>query len=373
MGGCLAVQQPMPAAEQTVGAASCHGARGAPSNAKVNQDCAFVLSPLHGPGTCAVGVLDGHGAHSELISRYGALVLAQKLADCGSVLATGRAHTIRERLSRCFLETDKELQRLAAYETSGATATIAVVVGSSLWVASVGDSRCMLATCKAAHRGWDAAAVTFDHKPSLTTEATRIEKSGGMVVTDGGSARVVGPQEESMGLMVSRALGDGYLKAFGVIAEPEVVHHRLNGRDVAVVVASDGVWELLSEEQVARIASEHKNSATSAAEAIVAAARTKWDAEGSLTLDRLLRFYRDDITATVVLLPVGVRVTSPRLQLWPDAQISLDADRSASQDGGSSVRTDREQVVALETSIRSQLKSSVQTLHKARENSEVCM
>merc|ERR1712039_946310 len=130
-----------------------------------------------------------------------------------------------------------------------------------------------------------------------------------------------------MGLMVSRALGDGYLKSYGVNAEPDVFQHKLEAEDRCAIVASDGVWEMLSDEQVAQIAYEHRESAASAATAIVAEARAKWDNEASLTLDRLLKFYRDDITATVLMLPsIGM---AARLQLMPDCDSSFAQGRGS--------------------------------------------
>ncbi len=46
-----------------------------------------------------------------------------------------------------------------------------------------------------------------------------------------------------------RSLGDGDLKACGVIAHPEVTHHLLTPSDEFVVLASDGLWDKLSNQE----------------------------------------------------------------------------------------------------------------------------
>lgn len=50
---------------------------------------------------------------------------------------------------------------------------------------------------------------------------------------------------------MSRSMGDGIAHSVGVSAEPEVLSFTLSINDKFVVIASDGVWEFLSNEDVA--------------------------------------------------------------------------------------------------------------------------
>jgi hypothetical protein len=52
-------------------------------------------------------------------------------------------------------------------------------------------------------------------------------------------------------LAVSRAFGDAHLKNFGVSATPELSAIRLTPRDAFLVLASDGLWDVVDEQQCA--------------------------------------------------------------------------------------------------------------------------
>ncbi len=75
---------------------------------------------------------------------------------------------------------------------SGATAIVALLNNNRLYVANVGDSRCVLC------RGKTAKDMSKDHKPEDEIETARITKAGGKITHDG---RVNG------GLNLSRAIG----------------------------------------------------------------------------------------------------------------------------------------------------------------------
>lgn len=80
--------------------------------------------------------------------------------------------------------------------------------------------------------------LSVDHKPNLREERLRIEDAGGVVVW-AGTWRVSGV------LAVSRAFGDRPLKRY-VIPTPDVREEALSSRDDSVILASDGVWDVLS-------------------------------------------------------------------------------------------------------------------------------
>lgn len=119
----------------------------------------------------------------------------------------------------------------------GTTATVVALVGTELWVAHVGDSRAVLCAS-----GGHVVRLCDDHRPGREDEMRRIEAAGGLVVDVSGTWRVNGV------LGVSRALGDVELKDF-VIASPEVRKWWLSGDEEFLVVASDGLWDWVSDEE----------------------------------------------------------------------------------------------------------------------------
>lgn len=105
----------------------------------------------------------------------------------------------------------------------------------TLSVAHVGDSRVMLIDA-------DGSAITLteDHSPNRPDELARIEREGGGVI----HGRVNGV------LAVSRAVGDTALKNV-VPALPEESEYHLGRNDQLIVLATDGLWDMVSAKEVA--------------------------------------------------------------------------------------------------------------------------
>jgi serine/threonine protein kinase/serine/threonine protein phosphatase PrpC len=158
------------------------------------------------------------------------------------------------------LELDTELQKevVPGEPISGSTAIMLLLRGAgpagpaggraTLTVANVGDSRAVLSA-----RGGAVVDLSIDHKCSRPDERARIEAAGGQVIKD----RLHGV------LAVSRAFGDAEHKrmrgaemwgreflADPLTAEPEVVERDVEDDDEFVVLACDGVWDVMSSTQV---------------------------------------------------------------------------------------------------------------------------
>ena len=86
-----------------------------------------------------------------------------------------------------------------------------------------------------------AIDMSTDHKPSRVDEKERIEALGGRIIHYG-TWRVEGV------LAVTRAVGDRRLKKY-ITAQPEVRTRRLQSGDEFLILASDGVWDVLSSQQ----------------------------------------------------------------------------------------------------------------------------
>ncbi|KAJ8448661.1 hypothetical protein Cgig2_010548 [Carnegiea gigantea] len=128
----------------------------------------------------------------------------------------------------------------ASFSLTGSTATVAVVTPRHIIVANCGDSRAVL------YRRGRAIALSVDHKPDRADELARIEAAGGRVIFMNG-ARVQGI------LAMSRAIGDKFLKPV-VISEPEITITRRHQEDECLILASDGLWDVISNELACKVA-----------------------------------------------------------------------------------------------------------------------
>lgn len=140
-----------------------------------------------------------------------------------------------------------------APETVGSTAVVAVVCSSHIIVANCGDSRAVLC------RGKEAIPLSTDHKPNREDEYARIKASGGKVFEWNGH-RVFGV------LAMSRSIGDRYLKP-SVIPEPEVMFVPRAREDECLIMASDGLWDVMTNEEACEVARKrlliwHKKNGT---------------------------------------------------------------------------------------------------------------
>lgn len=81
-----------------------------------------------------------------------------------------------------------------------------------------------------------------DHRPGRKDEMERIEEAGGIVVESRGTSRVNGV------LAVSRSIGDLELKEL-VIARPDVMSLALCGDEDFVLIASDGLWDVVGDRE----------------------------------------------------------------------------------------------------------------------------
>ncbi|KAL1829289.1 hypothetical protein ACET3Z_007701 [Daucus carota] len=127
-----------------------------------------------------------------------------------------------------------------APETVGSTAVVALLCSSHIIVANCGDSRAVL------YRGKEARALSIDHKPNREDEYARIEASGGKVIQWNGH-RVFGV------LAMSRSIGDRYLKPW-IIPQPEVIIIPRARDDECLVLASDGLWDVMTNEEACEVA-----------------------------------------------------------------------------------------------------------------------
>ncbi|XP_039139852.1 probable protein phosphatase 2C 66 [Dioscorea cayenensis subsp. rotundata] len=159
---------------------------------------------------------------------------------------------------------------------SGTTAVTVLKQGHNLVIGNVGDSRAVMGT-----RDKDNKLVpvqlTVDLKPNLPREAARIQQCRGRVFAlqdEPEVARVWLPNNDSPGLAMARAFGDFCLKDYGLISVPDISYRELTEKDEFVVLATDGIWDVLSNKDVVDIVSAAPSRSTAARALVDCAVRT---------------------------------------------------------------------------------------------------
>ncbi|XP_057861238.2 probable protein phosphatase 2C 68 [Cryptomeria japonica] len=224
-------------------------------------ESSFSSSNLH-----FFGVYDGHGGSQ--VAGFCRERLHEALAEQLRALPPSRSKDWRRdpsewetAVKNCFNQVDIEVgglcptgkccyrdgeycgmckcRKAVAPDYVGSAAVVAVVSNSQIVVGNCGDSRALL--CRAG----TPIPLSSDHKADRPDEIERIEAAGGQVVFWKGY-RVGGL------LAVSRAIGDRFMKDY-VISEPEVTCSERTGEDEFVILASDGVWDVISNEYACQV------------------------------------------------------------------------------------------------------------------------
>lgn len=153
---------------------------------------------------------------------------------------------IKSGIKTGFLSMDEKLRNtpevLSGQDKSGSTAVGVIISPTHIFFANCGDSRAVLST------SGKCAFSTTDHKPINPIEKERIQKAGGSVMI----------QRVNGSLAVSRALGDfEYKNVEGmgpceqlVSPEPEIFVQERNPGDEFLVLACDGIWDVMTNEEL---------------------------------------------------------------------------------------------------------------------------
>ena len=246
--------------------------------AKINQDRPLACVPLRGhAGVHVYGVMDGHGQHGHHVSEFIMSTLPAFLS-AEQRLKDDTQAAMRSAVSHVCSELSSAKINLAF---SGSTLVFAVHCNDTLYVANIGDSRCVVV------QEPDVAGfppftlpLTTDHKPDLPAERQRIIAAGGRVCPipgmESGQSRVWLRDLDEPGLAMSRSIGDEVSASVGVISEPELSVHRLGEKDVCALFASDGIWEFISNEEAVQILWKNRDQPAVAVNQLVAEAVKRW-------------------------------------------------------------------------------------------------
>ena len=243
---------------------------------KTNQDTP--LSKLNVgdiPGFNMFGVLDGHGQHGHFVSKFCMEYFIKRMMKYAEYCKQNKlmtAESIYNELKRnkfgyikeTFRKVDEEMAKQAIfdYNFSGTTCNIAFQFNKNLVCASVGDSRGIIIEEEGDSK-IHIISLSTDHKPDLPGEMNRIHLNGGIVdkMKDYNGNKVGPPRVWKAGtyypgLAMSRSLGDFQAKECGVINSPQIVEYNIRHNTKFMTICSDGVWEFIQNEQVARLGIE---------------------------------------------------------------------------------------------------------------------
>ncbi|GFP96808.1 probable protein phosphatase 2c 34 [Phtheirospermum japonicum] len=110
--------------------------------------------------------------------------------------------------------------------------------------------------------------------------------------------RIKGP-----GLAVSKTFGDYFIKDFGLISEPELTQRWISSKDQFVILATDGVWDFISNQEAVEIVDLTPKRAKSA-KRLVERAVCAWKHRGIANV-------MDDISAIYLFFHGSMNPTRP--------------------------------------------------------------
>ncbi|KAM9425386.1 protein phosphatase 1bb isoform 2-T3 [Pholidichthys leucotaenia] len=191
-------------------------------------------------------VYDGHAG--SRVANYCSGHLLEHILSGGAEFGSGPGSVegVKDGIRSGFLNIDEYMRSFSdlrqGLDRSGSTAVCVLLSPTHLYFINCGDSRAVLS------REGKVGFSTQDHKPCNPREKERIQNAGGSVMI----------QRVNGSLAVSRALGDYDYKCVDgkgpteqlVSPEPEVcVLERVDG-DEFIVLACDGIWDVMSNEEL---------------------------------------------------------------------------------------------------------------------------
>lgn len=222
------------------------------------------------------------------------LIKGKTETDIYNLLLYSNYKLIRDAIQECEKKLSNEED--ININSSGSTLCMIIQIYQKIICVNVGDSRAILSISEILRD--EIKILSIDHKPSLKKEQERIKNCGGFVksIDSNGQLRVWdSPLLKSPGLALSRSIGDLDVAKIGVIAEPDFWMKSVKKEMNFIAIASDGIWEFLSNKEVCDIVKKFylNGNPKEAAEELVKKAREIWEKTGKKI---------DDITTIIIFL-----------------------------------------------------------------------
>jgi serine/threonine protein phosphatase PrpC len=241
-----------------------------------DSNCVLMSLPKNGLENWSfMGVFDGHYYNSCILSDYLSKELLNSILEADQELFDELAQNsinqnqeninerIKQAIRKAFFETDskegKMLKKLTKgfydpikdlhMKFSGSTAVACLISPTHFYLINCGDSRAILVSDN------QIKIATLDHKPNNPLETERIKNAGGDVWTEGN--RIIFRGERDF-LNVSRTFGDYHYKCNlekepfeqAISPEPDIYIHERSNKDEFIVLACDGIWDVISNEEI---------------------------------------------------------------------------------------------------------------------------
>ena len=281
-----------------------------PGIEKINQDNFYIFENfLNNKDQYFFTVCDGHGINGHYISKY--LINNLPLKIHNTFLLSNynninkiNSQNLNDLIKNIYLEINTNLLLDENIDTtfSGSTCVSLIYSPQKIFCINLGDSRCILGKFDKKNNIWYHKPLSNDHKPSIIEEKARILKSNGRIEPYKnennfyiGPERVWLKDEDVPGLAMSRSFGDDLAHTIGVTCEPEIIEIEFNEEDKFIILASDGIWEFMSNQEVVDIVKEFymKNDLQGALFSLYKEASKRWIMEEEII---------DDITLIIIYI-----------------------------------------------------------------------
>jgi serine/threonine protein phosphatase PrpC len=238
------------------------------ANTSLEDQSQVVTSPI---GTF-VGIYDGHGGPQA--SRF----VSDHLFSHVEKFALEQGDLSAEVLRKAFSATEEDFLHFVTRSweaqprivSAGSCCLVGVISNNTLYVANLGDSRAVLGSTRA-KKSIIAERLSTEHNAAAEEVRKELKSlhpdDSHIVVFRNGVWRVKGI------IQVSRSIGDIYLKkpefhkhslfahyGFPLVirrpiltAEPSIHVHQLKPEDQFLILASDGLWEQINDQEAADI------------------------------------------------------------------------------------------------------------------------
>ena len=270
---------------------------------KINQDNLFKVK-FENLNLSFYGVCDGHGDDGHLISKFISTSLPYFIYE--ELKKNNIYNNINSYISKIFENIFLQLNSLLINNKeinsafSGTTCISLLLCNNQIISCNLGDSRAIKG--QLINSKWSFELLSRDHKPNEPDEMKRIKENKGIIkpfIDENGEAngpdRIWLPNQTYPGIAMSRSFGDQIAAQIGVVAIPEILFFPYIEEDKFIVIASDGLWEYVSNQEVVDIIGKYydKNDCDNAIKELYETAFERW---------RNNNIFVDDISIILIYL-----------------------------------------------------------------------
>ena len=283
---------------------------------KINQDSYLVLPNINNTKNCKIfGVFDGHGDNSDILSqeirdyfidyfsdntiyKQQNILFNHNLENMNKISNDEKLEKVYNlftknnysELNKLFNDINYKLHEKYKENNfclkTGSTSNLVMIMNdkkenclNKIISINLGDSKSLLITED--NQAIDLNAV---HNPEDINERERIEKNGGEISrvdwADYGPLRVFYKGKHYPGLAMTRAFGDFNAEPLGINTIPDIREYDIfEKKPKIIVLATDGVWQFLSNEKVKNILLPYydEDNISGAAQKLVRSALRMWE------------------------------------------------------------------------------------------------